>query len=73
MPYQNTVPSTNPLDHLFHQQFLCCPHTPLGIERITHQVMMRAQHSEGSESFSIYKYSRHVLLIPIILELYCFI
>ncbi|KAG4137615.1 hypothetical protein ERO13_D07G082280v2 [Gossypium hirsutum] len=43
------------------------------IIQITHQVMMRAQHSEGSESFSIYKYSRHVLLIPIILELYCFI
>ncbi|KHG10165.1 proS [Gossypium arboreum] len=73
LPYQNIVPSTNPPDRLFHQQFLRCPHIPPGIQMITHQVMMRAQHSEGSESFFIYKYFRHIFLIPIILKLYCFI
>ncbi|KHG10164.1 proS [Gossypium arboreum] len=28
LPYQNIVPSTNPPDRLFHQQFLRCPHIP---------------------------------------------
>ncbi|KAK8344598.1 hypothetical protein V6Z12_A07G088700 [Gossypium hirsutum] len=34
LPYQNIVPSTNPPDRLFHQQFLRCPHIPPGIQMV---------------------------------------